>query len=175
MHIRTLTLDDVPAYVAIRREMLRTQPASFSASEDTDIGCDVDKMRARLAEPGQLVVGAFDADCEQGAQPGAPLVGVVGLVRESRPKLAHRALIWGVYVTPKSRGQGVGEALINAAIDLGRGWKGLDSIRLSVVEHGKEAQRLYERCGFVPWGREPGVLKWNGISHDEIHMVRMLR
>ena len=174
MHVRAITVDDVAAYVTLRREMLRADPWAFAASEDADIGCDVEKMRARLAEPGQLVVGAFDADCEQGAQPGAPLLGAAGLVRNRHAKLAHRAIIWGVYVSPNARGQGVGAALINALIDAARTWPGLDSVGLSVSERASSAQRLYARCGFVAWGREPAALRVDGVAYDEIHMVRML-
>lgn len=174
MHIRAITIDDVPAYVALRREMLRADPWAFAASEDADIGCDEIKMRERMSEPGQMVVGAFDADCEQGAQPGAPLLGAAGLVRNRHAKLAHRAMIWGVYVAPKARGQGVGAAIIGALVDAARTWPGLDSVSLSVSERALAAQRLYERCGFVAWGREPAALRLDGVAYDEIHMVRML-
>lgn len=174
MHIRALTVEDVPAYVVLRREMLRDSPWAFAASEDADIGCDEVKMRARMAEPVQTMVGAFDADCEQGAQPGAPLVGAGGLVGIHHAKMAHRVIIWGVYVSPRARGQGIGTGIIDALVKAARSWPGVDSVALSVSERSPAAQRLYERCGFVAWGREPRVLKVDGAVYDEIHMLRIL-
>lgn len=174
MHIRQVTVDDIPAYVTLRREMLRDSPWSFAASEDADIGCNPEKLRARLQEPAQAIFGAFDADCEQAAQPGAPLIGAGGLVGIHHAKMAHRAIIWGVYVSPKSRGRGVGEAIIHTLVGAARTWPGVDSVALSVSERSNAAQRLYERCGFVAWGREPRVLKLDGVAYDEIHMIRML-
>lgn len=37
------------------------------------------------------------------------------LLRNRHAKLAHRAMIWGVYVVPKARGQGVCAAIIGGA------------------------------------------------------------
>lgn len=174
MRIRPLTTDDVPAYVMLRREMLRDSPWAFAASEDADVGCDEVKMRARLAEPSQCLIGAFDADCDQAAQPGAPLCAAGGMVRSHHAKTAHRAMIWGVYVTPRARGNGVGAAIIAALLDAARTWPGLDSVALSVSARATAAQKMYQRAGFVPWGQEPRVLKVDGVAYDEIHMIRML-
>lgn len=174
MWIRPLTTNDVPAYVALRREMLRDSPWAFAASEEADVGCDENKLRARLAEPAQLLMGAFDADCEHAAQPGAPLIGAAGMVRNHHAKMAHRAIVWGVYVTPRARGNGVGAAIIAALVNAARTWPGLDSLALSVSAKATAAQKMYERAGFVPWGQEPGALKVDGVAYDEIHMIRML-
>lgn len=174
MHLRAITIDDVLAYVALRREMLRADPWAFAASEEADVACDAVKLRERMAEPGQMMVGAFDADCAQAAQPGAPLLGAAALVRHRHAKMAHRAEIFGVYVTPSARSQGLGRLLIRAVIEHATSWHGVDSVALSVSERALPAQRLYERCGFVAWGREPGALKHDGVAYDEIHMVRML-
>jgi len=48
------------------------------------------------------IFGAFD---------GQDLVGTVGLHRERGLKLAHKAVIWGVYVAPSFRQRGVGRLL----------------------------------------------------------------
>lgn len=169
VRIRAVTRDDLSSYVELRREMLRAEPWAFAASEDADVGCDEAKMRERLAEPGQALIGAFEG---QGA--GDALIGAAGVLRNRHAKMAHRATIWGVYVTPRARGLGVGAAMIGAALEAARSWPGVDSVGLCVSARGEAAQRLYARMGFVAWGREPGAMVVDGVAYDEIHMLRRL-
>lgn len=169
VRVRSVVPDDVASYVALRREMLRAEPWAFAASEDADVGCDEAKMRERLAEPGQALIGAFEA---QGA--GEALIGAAGVLRNRHAKMAHRATIWGVYVTPRARGLGVGAALIGAVLDVAKSWPGVDSVGLCVSARGQAAQRLYARMGFVAWGCEPGAMVVDGVAYDEVHMLRRL-
>lgn len=159
--IRTLTPEDAPAYSRLRREMLRDSPLAFAASESSDVGVDPEKMAQRLADAGNRIVGAFESEA---------LVGVAGVMRQHHPKMAHRAYIWGVYVTPSARGRGIGEGVMRAAIECAQSWPGVDSIGLSVSARTHHARRLYERLGFVAWGVEPGALRWEGEAYDEVHM-----
>lgn len=163
--IRPLTPDDAAAYAVLRREMLRDSPLAFAASESTDVGVDAVKMAQRLSDPASRILGAFAA--------GA-LVGAAGVMRQPHPKMAHRAYIWGVYVTPEFRGRGVGEMIMRAAIDTARAWPDVDSVGLSVSAETHRARRLYERLGFVAWGVEPGALRWEGRAYDEVHMCLSL-
>ena len=65
-------------------------------------------MRERLATSSEsMVLGAFAPE----------LVGTVGLYREFKRKTAHKAHIWGMYVMPSRRGQGIGRRLFAALID----------------------------------------------------------
>ncbi|MBX3401836.1 MAG: GNAT family N-acetyltransferase [Phycisphaeraceae bacterium] len=164
--IRHLTADDAPAYAVLRREMLRDSPLAFAASESTDVAIDPAKVAQRLAEPGVVIVGAFG---------GGALVGVASLMRQPHPKMAHRAYVYGVYVTPSWRGRGVGEGVMRAAIDAARAWPDVDSIGLSVSAATVHARRLYERLGFAAWGVEPGALRWEGRAYDEVHMCLQFR
>jgi len=36
------------------------------------------------------------------------LIGMIGFVREQRNKLRHKGNIWGMYVVPEARGEGIG-------------------------------------------------------------------
>ena len=74
-------------------------------------------------------------------------------VRERKPR--H---IWGMYVAPRLRGQGAGEA--------GR-CEGLRTILLSVSQTQAAAKRLYERLGFRTYGVEPGALRVGDRYLDE--------
>jgi len=163
--VRPLTPVDVPAFVTLRREALRDSPWAFAASEDSDVGVNAELMSSRIIEPGQVTVGVLD---------GEKLIGIAGMVRNRHGKMAHRANIWGVYVTPSARGRGVGEAIIRELLTIARTWPGLDSVSLQVSVRSEGAKRVYERLGFKQWGTEPAALRLDGVAYDEAHMVVML-
>jgi len=95
-------------------------------------------------------------------------------MRARSPKFAYRASIWGVFVEPAYRGNGLGRAVVTAAIDLARSWSGVDYVDLGASGAAPEAQRLYERLGFAAWGREPEATEIDGRRYDEIHMTLRL-
>lgn len=165
MTVRTLTTDDVGAFVALRREALRDSPWAFAASEESDVGVNAELMTQRISEPGQVIVGAFD---------GEKLIGIAGMVRNRHGKMAHRAGVWGVYVTPSARGRGVAEAILRHVIIVARTWPGLDSVSLQVSAGADSAKRLYQRLGFRQWGVEPAALMLDGKAFDEAHMLLTL-
>jgi len=108
------------------------------------------------------VVGAFD---------GPALVGMVGFYREQLLKRKHKGHIWGVFVEPSARGQGLGRTLLLRAIETAKTLVGLNSIQLTVSVSQTAAHRLYEACGFRSFGREPRALGIDGQYVDEHHMV----
>ena len=163
MQVRALAPDDAPALVVLRREALTTDPLSFGASLEDDRGLSIEQMRASLASPASAAIfGAFDGDV---------LVGMVGVRREDRVKVHHRAMVWGMFVTPAARGKGLGAALLAAAVERARSWPGVRQVQLAVTESAVDAQRMYRRAGFREWGREPRALQWEGRYVDEQHMV----
>lgn len=166
MLIRTLTQDDVASYCVLRREMLDDAPWAFTASPGDDVGCDPVKLAARLLEPGQAIVGAFDTS--------GRIVGAAGLARNPRKKLSHRVLIWGVYVTPSARGLGIARDVLTRSIELARSWPGVTSLALAASERAEVAIRLYQRLGFKAWGTEPAAVQIGGQTYSEIHMVAFL-
>jgi GNAT superfamily N-acetyltransferase len=60
-----------------------------------------------------------------------------------------------LYVVPPLRGQGIGRALMEAAIDLARG-EGADHMDLGTSEDDVAARALYERMGFTRHEGGPG-------------------
>ncbi len=89
--------------------------------------------------------------------------------REERPKRRHVAGIWGVYVTPGMRRAGLGRTLVAQAVEIARGW-GVSKVQLSVSESSPTAVRLYERLGFVAWGRESDAVRAGAETAAQIHM-----
>ncbi|MEL7472144.1 MAG: GNAT family N-acetyltransferase [Planctomycetota bacterium] len=163
--IRRLTLDDVGAYTRLRAAMVEAEPFAFLGAPGDDDCADATIMRARLASPETEIVAA-EAD-------GA-LVGSAGVYRDQRVKTRHRATIWGVYVAPTVRARGVGRGLVSAAIEIARGWSGVELVQLSVSARHAGARRLYERLGFVAWGEEPDAIIVNGERASEVFMQRRL-
>jgi RimJ/RimL family protein N-acetyltransferase len=163
MQVRALEADDAPALVVLRREALTTDPLSFGSSVDDDRALSVDNVRESLASPARAAIfGALD---------GAALVGMVGVMRNTAVKTRHRALVWGMFVTPAARGKGVGAALLRAAVDRARAWPGVVQVHLGVTDAAPRAQRIYRRAGFREWGIESRALRWEGRDVDEHHMV----
>jgi RimJ/RimL family protein N-acetyltransferase len=105
-----------------------------------------------------------------GAFQGRELYGTVGLERESRGKVLHRAKVVGMYVVPEVAGKGVGGLLLQALLARARA-EGLESLVLTVTEGNEAARRLYERCGFRSFGIEPRAIKVGAEYYAKNHMV----
>ncbi|MCC6907905.1 MAG: N-acetyltransferase [Phycisphaerales bacterium] len=162
--IRLLTPDDAPAYAALRREMLVESSWAFLRCIDDDFAVVESAIAAKLAENENDIAGAFDD------RPAPCLLASAGVVRLEPRKTRHRALIWGVYVSPAARGRGLGRAVMNLAINTARTWPGVECIWLSVSERTPAARALYESLGFVTWGTEPDAIRIGSESAAEHHM-----
>src|SRR5262249_44037783 len=106
MEIRLLTADDADAWWHLRLEALRNDPAAFADSAEEPLATTVETGREQLAasEPrNNFVAGVF----EQGK-----LAGTAGFFRRQNNKERHKGHVWGVYVSPESRGKGAGRALM---------------------------------------------------------------
>lgn len=158
MNVRPLRTTDTGAYRELRAESLLDTPLAFSASPGDDV------MQQRLIEPtsGWILFGAFD---------GERLVGAAGFLRESRRKAAHKAHLWGMYVTPSHRQRGIGGMLLEAVVEHARATR-VEWLHLGVSTDA--ARRLYERAGFVAWGTERDALRHDGLSADEVRMALRL-
>ena len=166
MRIRELTSSDAAEFQSLRLQGLLECPSAFASSHAEEVGFALAAVAERLAaNPQRCVVGAFN---------GERLVGMVGLQREELQKMSHKAFIWGMHVAPGSRRSGVGRALIVAALERARGMPGLRQVNLGVNLQNAPALRLYERCGFVPFGVERGFMLLDGELHDEVQMVHVL-
>ncbi len=169
--VRALTVDDWNAWWALRLRALADHPDAFGSDIDETLATGEQAARDRFApladDPANMIFGAFDDDDS--------LVGVAGIVGNHRRKQRHRVFIWGVYVAPEARGEGVGRRLIEACIQLARGLDGVRQIHLTVASHNTSAVMLYERCGFVRHGLDPrALILADGREIDEDLMVLML-
>jgi ribosomal protein S18 acetylase RimI-like enzyme len=163
--IRPLIEADAATYWQIRLRMLREHPDAFGASYEESLKLSsaevAQQFRARALGPEATILGAI----------AGGLVGVVGCMRERRPKERHKAFVWGMYVAPEARQRGIGRALMFSAVECARSWPGVEQLRLAVVTANEPARRLYQSLGFVVYGVEPGALKLGDSYYDEALMT----
>jgi len=100
-------------------------------------------------------------------------VGIAVLYIQPFEKLVHTCL-FSVIVSPDARGKGIGTALLENLENLAKYTFTIEILHLEVYE-GNPARRLYERLGFVPFGRHEGFAKENdGTYRAKISMEKKL-
>jgi ribosomal protein S18 acetylase RimI-like enzyme len=160
--IRRLTADDAVIFKEIRQEMLRGQPREFRFAPEDESALPLEDFARRLDN--EYVVVAFS----RGA-----LVGIGGFSRFAGVKVAHKGLIWGMYVKPEARGSGAADAIMRALLDHAAGC--VEQVVLTVVATNPRAIRFYERWGFRAYGRESRSVKLaDGDYLDETLMALSL-
>ncbi|MES2820587.1 MAG: GNAT family N-acetyltransferase [Pseudomonadota bacterium] len=151
-------------YRALMLEAYARHPRAFTSSVAERTVLPLAWWAARL-EPGprakSLVLGCWHA--------GA-MAGVVGLTFAQQEKARHKAKLFGLYLSPSLRGQGLGHVLVQAALAEARARDGLRLVQLSLTEGNQAALALYERCGFVTFGREPQALAVDGEYLAKLQM-----
>ena len=164
MQIRELVPEDAHKFQALRLAALRECPSAFASSYEEEHETPIAVVAERLVA---------NADrCVLGAWLESDLVGMLGLQREEMRKLAHKVFIWGMYVAPGARKQGVGRQLIDHALQRAGLMNGVRQVNLGVNAANVEAIALYEAAGFAAFGVERGFMLLDGKLHDELHMVR---
>ncbi len=160
--LRRLTAADAEAFRAIRLEAFTLQGREFRSSPADAAAISVEEWARRLES--EFVVGLFDGDT---------LVGVAGLSQWEGVKLAHKAMLWGMYIKAAHRGAGGADQLMAAIVERAQGW--VETILLTVAMHNHPAIRLYERWGFVHFGMEPRSVKMaDGDYVDEALMLKTI-
>lgn len=169
MTVRILTPDDAEAFAALRLLGLEQHPEAFATSADDWRQAPASRAVAQLAPTevaaGRFVVGAFDD--AQGDAGRARLVGLIGIRREARASVRHKASVWGLFVRPESRRRGLGGALLDAALVEARRNEGLAYLRIVLTIPNEPAERLLASRGFVRYGVETGGLRTDSRAHDQ--------
>ena len=138
MLVRRLTPTDIDTLRRIRLEALRTDPDAFGSTLEREESRSDDDWRAWLGR-GATFVAESD---------GEPSGLVVALAQDDPSIVALLAM----FVSSRVRRQGVGRALMEAAMEWAHAM-GAERLELMVVEGNAPAASLYEACGFVYTGR----------------------
>ena len=164
MNIRRLTENDAEALWRLRLYALETDPISFGEAPEELQKMTVEEYASRLrsGSSGNFVFGAFE---------GEALVAMTGFYREAAVKRHHKGWIWGVFVSPSSRGKGVARALLAKVIETGKVLPGIRCILLTVSTTQQAAIKLYQELGFRSFGTEPHALMVGEQFIDEHHMI----
>ncbi len=137
--IRTATLADLDAVMAIERASFPTDAWSEPAMRDTFVTGD-----AFVAEDG-------DED------------GVVGYAAVLAPKGSGDADVLTIAVREGHRGEGIGAALLDQLIETAS-LRGASRVFLEVRADNPVAQHLYETRGFGVVGRRPRYYQPDGVD-----------
>ncbi|MCA9750695.1 MAG: GNAT family N-acetyltransferase [Gemmatimonadetes bacterium] len=163
---------DADRYTRIRRRMLVDAPWAFAASPEDDRALDPAQLAEVLTSPAHAI---FAVEGDTAPDGGArELAAVASIRRETSPKFAHRAGVWGVFADPAYRRRGFGRAVVAAAVAHARTWPGVDWVDLGVSANAPAARALYESLDFVVWGREPDATEIDGVRHDELFLALRL-
>ena len=136
MQVRAVTAADMPALLAPIADYQRFYAGS--ARDDAHNAA----FFGRFVAPSELgmLIGAFDGDG------GAPAGYACLYWTFSSVSATDVVLLNDLYVRPESRGRGVGETLVVAALDVARE-RGASHLRWFTALDNRQAQRLYERVG----------------------------
>ena len=138
MRVERLTLDEAPRLRAIRLRALADAPEAFGATLEEATARTAETWAQQMRELPSFVAVEGGLD--------------VGVVRcEPDETRADTATLISMWVAPDARRSGVGDALIDAAIDWARA-NGVNRLLLYVVDDNAPAIALYARKGFQPTG-----------------------
>ena len=166
VRLRRLDAADARAFQELRLRWLAECPSAFVSSYDEERDTPLATIAERVSpDEDRAVFGAFDETALQ---------GIVGVRREAARKLAHKALIWGMYVAPPARRSGVGREIMTMALQFAATELRVRQVNLGVNASNVAAIALYERLGFTAFGLEKSYMLIDGIPQDEMHMVCVL-
>jgi ribosomal protein S18 acetylase RimI-like enzyme len=143
MEIRRVRPDEWQAHRAIRLRALESDPDAFGETLAHALTDDDAAWRRRAERPDGVAFVAVENDGRfVGMANGGPA-----------PDHPEFAAVYGMWVAPEARGQGVGGALLEAV----EGWAseaGYERIGLGVTTTNKPAIRLYASNGYADLGQQ---------------------
>ena len=173
--VRETVIDDWQALRDIRLEALRDAPSAFGSSYEREAAFGEPDWLRRIARGGNFLafipeVGASEVRASEVSASAVSASEPAGLIG-GYPETADIVELVSMYVRPKARGRGVGEALVAAVFAWAQA-RDAKTVHLWVTESNDPARALYERCGFSPTGERQPLP--SDPSLDEIAMARPL-
>jgi RimJ/RimL family protein N-acetyltransferase len=163
MHVERLSAVHVQSYRALMLQAYEQSAEAFTSSVTERLAMPMAWWEERVAhKAGTSVVF--------GALVDGALVGAARLDFETRERTRHKGTLFGMYVSPAVRGQGIGRMLVQAVLTYARSRPDTALIQLALTEGNAAALALYESCGFRRFGIEPRALRVNGEYRSKVHM-----
>ncbi|SOE95301.1 Protein N-acetyltransferase, RimJ/RimL family [Burkholderia sp. D7] len=165
--IRLLGPGDAECFKSLRLAAVDNSPTAIWPTREEEEARTIEQTVARIQPTAtQAVFGAFA---------GASLVGITGVRREPLAQVSHKTTIWGVFVEPGYRGQGIAQSLLAAATaHASHDWNSVQ-LMLCVNAENVAAKMLYANHGFATFGVEPCAMQVDGRFYSEEHMVKRLK
>ena len=137
--------DDWWRWRPLRQAALADSPAAFRSTlaEWSGAGDTERRWRDRLSSVALNLVLAW------GGEPA-------GMVSATAPDEDGTVLVMSMWVAPRARGRGVGDAALERVGTWARRQPGFTRLMLTVEVDNQAAMRLYRRHGFVDAGPVPG-------------------
>lgn len=173
MKIRRLTEDNAREFWELRFRALREDGDAFGATYEEEIKKPIQSLieifNNNYIKPinNNFILGAFNDENK--------IIGVIGLYRETRIKLRHKATIWGMYIIPEYRRKGIAKKLLTELINIAKTMEELEQLSLAVVSSNTKAIGLYNTLGFITYGKEKNAIKSNNKYYDENYMVYFVK
>lgn len=152
--IRQLQASDAEPFSALRLRLTEENPVPMGLTLAEERTRPMEGFRLQLSAPApSAAFGAFMGD----TLVGCAAVAWTRLFASSR----HKVTLWGTFVDPSSRRQGVGRALVAQALAHAK-LNGARRANLTVYLPNANAVALYESLGFETYGTEPEAVHIDG-------------
>ncbi len=151
-------------YRALMLQAYAQHPDAFTSSVAEREVLPLSWWQGRLSPAPDAHDVVFGAFCD------GILVGAVGLSFDLREKARHKAMLFGMVVSPAQRRMGLGQQLLVAALTYARARPGVRVVQLTVTQGNTQAQTLYARNGFVEFGLEPYAVAVENGFVSKVHM-----
>jgi GNAT superfamily N-acetyltransferase len=157
--VRRMRASEWRALRSLRLEALQDSPLSYGSTHAVEVLRADHEWRERAAAG-----AAGDEEVAFAAVAGDRWIGMARGYLEL--PMAH---LIAVYVTPRWRRRGVGEAMSRAVVEWARKRRA-NAVLLSVSDWNEGARRVYESIGFVPTGVQH-TLPWNAsVTESELRL-----
>lgn len=169
--IREIKPSDFEAYYQLRVLSEKEYPefVGFNAERELNAGREgIEVIIEQYPSEGTYVLGAFDAD--------NALVGLLVASRRLSDKYRHKAFLWGMYILPKFRGEGVANLLMDSIINWAKDHSEIQALTLQVTLSNHRGQAFYKKYNFQIFGTEHNALfaagEYHGIHYMELEVTR---
>ena len=165
--IRPAVPADAAGYIGLIAAVLREQPPVDTPYAPDEFAPPITRIRDRIIEVSGSTNSVFLI-----AEVNRQVIGALTCGGGTLHADQHMTAL-GVYVAKNWRDQGVGSALMSAAIEWAARNPTVERVELEVFAENTRAIHVYEKFGFEREGVKRGLYKRNGVLLDMVMMARL--